>query len=135
MENKIQLQLCEIQCSQFLCAQQDSTHKVTSNVLSAPPTLKEKTFYSSEACWEARYAKLAHCNVASNARPEIEDPPITNRSGIWSHFGFPVNYEGHGERVVDKKSTVCLICCTRVSQSYFKHVSVNDLRRHHPVCQ
>ena len=42
-----------------------------------------------------QYAMKARCKM-SNAfnRPEIEDPPITNRSGVWVHFGFPVSYNG-----------------------------------------
>lgn len=42
-------------------------------------------------------------NVNTITRAEIEDPPITNRSGIWHHFGLPVSYECEGKRVEDKK--------------------------------
>lgn len=27
-------------------------------------------------------------------RPEIENPPPSSRSGVWTHFGFPVDYQG-----------------------------------------
>ncbi|XP_056102446.1 E3 SUMO-protein ligase ZBED1-like [Rhinichthys klamathensis goyatoka] len=73
--------------------------------------------------------------MASNAfnGPEIEDPPITNRSGVWVHFGFPVSYDGDGKRVVDKKTTVCRICYMTIGHTNGNTSNMSThLRRHHP---
>lgn len=66
-------------------------------------------------------------------RPEIEDPPPSSRSGVWAHFSFPVNYQGDdGKSVVDKTTTVCRMCYTRIH--YDKGNTSNmktHLCRHH----
>ena len=38
--------------------------------------------------------------------PELEDPPSFKSPG-WEHFGFSVDYNDDGQRVVGKRLTVC----------------------------
>uniref|UniRef100_A0A8D0A879 Uncharacterized protein n=1 Tax=Sander lucioperca TaxID=283035 RepID=A0A8D0A879_SANLU len=47
---KKELKLCEIQCSQCCCTQQGSPNDETGNMLSAPPTPKEKQNQNLTAC-------------------------------------------------------------------------------------
>lgn len=40
---------------------------------------------------------------------ELEEPPASFKSAVWEHFGFPVEYNGGGVRVVDRAKTVCVL--------------------------
>jgi len=44
----------------------------------------------------------------------FEDAPSSFKSAIWEHFGFSLNYNGEGAKVVNKKETVCKHCLTLV---------------------
>lgn len=67
------------------------------------------------------------------ASVELEEPPASFKSAVWEHFGFPVQHNSDGERVVDRTKTVCRRCFTEV-----RYVAGNTfnmlthIRRHHP---
>ena len=48
------------------------------------------------------------------ASVELEVPPASFKSAVWEHFGFPVQHNSDGERVVDRTKTVCRRCFTEV---------------------
>ena len=51
----------------------------------------------------------------------------------WKYFAFPVTYNDSGVRVVDKKVTVCKLCCTRKAYDDGNTSSMGShLTRHHP---
>ena len=45
----------------------------------------------------------------NNNDTKIMEPPASFRSGVWKHFGFPVNVH-NGKEVVEKEKTVCKLC-------------------------
>lgn len=64
---------------------------------------------------------------------ELEDPPSSLKSIVWDNFGFPVTYNGDGERVVDKTRTVCRRCSTGVNYSSGNTSNMlTHIKRHHP---
>ena len=53
--------------------------------------------------------------MASGGDPqELEVLPASLRSQVWENVGFPATYSSTGERVVDKKRTVCRRCSAAV---------------------
>ncbi|XP_064197248.1 uncharacterized protein LOC135257969 [Anguilla rostrata] len=46
--------------------------------------------------------------ASANDTQELEDLPASFKSAVWEYFGFPVNYDSNGERVVDR--TRMLLC-------------------------
>ena len=64
---------------------------------------------------------------------ELQNAPATFRFHVWMYFAFPVTYNDSGVRVVDKKVTVCKLCCTRKAYDDGNTSSMGThLSRHHP---
>ena len=71
--------------------------------------------------------------MASIGEPELEEAPVSFRSVVWEHFGFPVNYNGDCQQVVDKISTICRLCSLPIDYSSGNTSNMTThLRRHHP---
>lgn len=69
----------------------------------------------------------------ANEKPELEDPPISFRSAVWEHYGFPVNYSSRGERQVDRTKTICRHCSTEIGYAAGNTSNMTThLKRHHP---
>lgn len=63
---------------------------------------------------------------------EIADAPSSNKSVVWTYFGFPCKRQENGERTADKTKTVCKIC--RYSSPYTAASTTTmmyHLQRHH----
>ncbi len=65
----------------------------------------------------------------ANENPELEDPPLSLRSPVWKHFGFPVNYD-NGQRQVDKTKAACSAVIGYASGNTSNLIT--HLKRHHP---
>jgi len=61
----------------------------------------------------------------------IEDAPLTFRSHVWQHFGFPVETR-NGDRVTDKTQTICKHCKKIVPYTMANTTSMlSHLQRYH----
>ena len=72
--------------------------------------------------------------MASGERQKFEEAASTSyRSAVWQHFGFAVDYNDQGTKMVTKTKTVCKYCLTTIP--YITGNTTNmttHLRRHHP---
>uniref|UniRef100_A0AAQ6A8D6 BED-type domain-containing protein n=1 Tax=Amphiprion ocellaris TaxID=80972 RepID=A0AAQ6A8D6_AMPOC len=72
--------------------------------------------------------------MASKERQKFEEAASTSyRSAVWQHFGFAVDYNDQGTKMVTKTKTVCKYCLTTIP--YITGNTTNmttHLRRHHP---
>lgn len=67
----------------------------------------------------------------ANEKSELEDPPLSLRSPVWDHFGFPVNYD-KGQRQVDKTKAACRHCSALIGYvSGNTSNMITHLKRHH----
>ncbi|KAK7915974.1 hypothetical protein WMY93_011735, partial [Mugilogobius chulae] len=66
-------------------------------------------------------------------RPKFENAPPSFKSVVWEHFGFGVEFNDKGEKLVNKTTTVCKLClaCTPYTTGNTTNMSAH-LRRHHP---
>lgn len=70
--------------------------------------------------------------MEEDAIEEIVDAPSSNKSVVWTHFGFPCKRQENGEKIVDKTKTVCKLC--RYSSPYTTASTTTmmyHLQRHH----
>lgn len=62
---------------------------------------------------------------------DIEDAPISFKSLVWHHFGFPVEKK-NGEGVADKTRTICKLCKTILPYTLSNTSNMQShLQRHH----
>ena len=54
---------------------------------------------------------------------ELEEPLASMKSAVWEHFDFPVQYNGDGTRVEDRRQTVCRRCFTVCRWQHLKHAN------------
>ncbi|KAL6483820.1 hypothetical protein MHYP_G00086920 [Metynnis hypsauchen] len=68
----------------------------------------------------------------ASAEPELEAAPASLKSAVWKYFAFPVSYVD-SVRVVDKNTTVCKMCYTRVPYPATGNTTnmAGHIRRHH----
>ena len=57
-----------------------------------------------------------HCNKEEDEVEELADAPSSNKSVVWTYFGFPCKRRENGEKTEDKTTNVCKIC--RYSSPY-----------------
>ncbi|XP_053177226.1 E3 SUMO-protein ligase ZBED1-like [Scomber japonicus] len=64
---------------------------------------------------------------------KFEVAPSSYKSVVWDHFGFAVDYDADGKRIVNKQSTVCKHCYASVGYATGNTTNMfSHLRRHHP---
>ncbi|KAL6479259.1 hypothetical protein MHYP_G00126920 [Metynnis hypsauchen] len=68
----------------------------------------------------------------ASAEPELEAAPASLKSAVWKYFAFPVSYVD-SVRVVDKNTTECKMCYTRVPYPATGNTTnmAGHIRRHH----
>lgn len=69
----------------------------------------------------------------NESSPKFENAPPSYRSTVWQRFGFAIDYNDQGKKLVNKNKTVCKHGLT--SAPYLTGNKTNmtsHLRRHHP---
>ena len=80
-----------------------------------PAALKQQMKKKKKTQQNERNTRKIKCSIeSSDNAQELEDPPASFKSAVWEHFGFPLDYNNDGVRVVDRTRTVCRRCSTAV---------------------